>query len=99
MLIKVLPDDLGVSVEGPVQRCSCCVMRKLSTETQLIVGLAQRSSLLVIAFTSAVFHDNLDSFRPQISPSGIIRDQSIKQPIHWVEVWGNKVPRAFKLAG
>lgn len=88
MLIKVLPDDLGVSAEGPVLLCSCCFMLKLSVETRLIVGLAQRSSLLVIAFTSAVFHDNLDSFRPQISPSGIIRDQSIQQPICWVEVGG-----------
>lgn len=61
-----------------MQHFSCCFMLKLSVETQMIVGLAQRSSLLVITFTSAAFHDNLDSFRAQISPSGIISDQSIQ---------------------
>lgn len=71
-----------------MQRCSCCFMLKLSVETQLIVGLAQRSSILVTAFTSAVFHDNLDSFRPQISPLVTIRDQSIPELILWAEVRG-----------
>lgn len=73
MLIKVLPDDLGFQLGNRHGAAAVAFMLNPSVETLLIVGLARRSPPLFSAFTSAVFHDNLDSFKPQISPLDIIR--------------------------
>lgn len=74
MLIKALPDDLGFQLGDRHSAAAVAFMLNPSVETPLIVGLAHRSPPLFIAFTSAMFHDNLDSSRPQISPLDIIRE-------------------------
>lgn len=74
MLIKVLPDDPRFQLGNRCSAAAVAFMLSPSVETPLIVGLAHRSPPLFIAFTSALFHDNLDSSRPQISPLDTIRE-------------------------
>lgn len=74
MFIKLLPDDLGFLLGDRHSAAAVAFMLNPSVETPLIVGLAHRSPPLFIAFTSALFHDNLDSSGPQISPLDIIRE-------------------------
>jgi len=74
MLIKPLPDDPGFLLGDQRSTAAVAFMLNPSVETPLIVGLAHRSPPLFIAFTSAVFHDNLDSSGPQITPLASIRE-------------------------
>ena len=74
MLIKPLPNDPGFQLGDRHSAAAVALMLNSSVETLLIVGLAHRSPLLFIAFTAAMFHDNLDSSRPQISPLDMIRE-------------------------
>lgn len=74
VFIKPLPDDLGFLLGDRCSAAAVAFMLNPSVETLLIEGLAHRSPPMFIAFTSAVFRDNLDRSATQISPLDIIRE-------------------------